>query len=257
MNLWQTLILAGVEGLTEFLPVSSTGHLILVSQLLRISQTEFVKSFEVAIQLGAILAVAVMYGRRVLRSREEMLRIAAAFLPTAGLGFIGYKLIKTFLLGNSLVTVISLAVGGWLILQFEKKFLARSGKKKIADLSLAQAAMLGVIQTTAVIPGVSRALVTIFGGLYMGLSKKEATEFSFLLAVPTMAAATGWDLLKSGWGFESGEWKILAIGTAAAAASAWAAVKWLIGFIEKHDFKAFGIYRIAAALAYLGIIGLK
>jgi len=247
-----------VEGITEFLPISSTGHLILTAKLLSIPQTDFVKSFEIIIQLGAIAAVA---ARVIVNSNSNSWKyhwknILIAFLPTGVLGLLLYKIVKTYLLGNTGVTIGALLVGGILIILLEKsKFsifnFQSSSKLSIDKLNTKQSLLIGLIQAVSMIPGVSRAMATIFGGMGVGLTRAEATEFSFLLAIPTMAAATGLDLLKSGWSFTGSEWGILMIGFFGAMITAWITVKWLVGYVQKHDFTAFGIYRIVLALVFI------
>jgi undecaprenyl-diphosphatase len=259
MNLGQALILSVVEGVTEFLPISSTGHLILASRLLGIFQSDFVKSFEIVIQLGAILAVVIMYAKKVLSKLELVKPILIAFVPTGVLGLVLYKLVKTYLLGNTGVTIGALLIGGIFMILFEKSQIPNlksqtNLKSQISNLKPGQALLIGLFQSVSMIPGVSRAMATIFGGMMMGLSRAEATEFSFLLAIPTMAAATGLDLLKSGWIFTPGEWWLLTSGFIGAFVAAFAVVKWLIGYVQKHDFVAFGIYRIILALAFLVLI---
>ena len=256
MNPWQAVVMAIVEGVTEFLPISSTAHLMLTAQILKIAQTEFVKSFEIIIQLGAIFSVLVIYGKKISTDWERMKRIIIAFLPTGVLGLVLYKIVKTYLLGNVGVTVAALLIGGVIIILIEKfeilnsKFQINS-KLQIQNLNTKQSLTIGLIQAISMIPGVSRAMATIFGGMGVGLTRKEATEFSFLLATPTMAAATGYDLVKSGWSFSGSEWIVLGIGFAGAFITAWLTVKWLIGYVQKHNFTAFGIYRIILGLAFL------
>lgn len=257
MNIWQALILAVVEGVTEFLPISSTGHLVLTSNLLGIAQTEFVKSFEITIQLGAIAAVAVT---AISNSNLEIFKkTLIAFLPTGVLGLVFYKIVKTYLLGNSLVTVGALIVGGILIILIEKfKILnpkiQTNSNLQISKLNTKQSLLIGLIQGISMVPGVSRAMATIFGGMGVGLSREEATRFSFLLAIPTMAAATGLDLMKSGWGFTSNEWMLMGVGFVGAFVTAWITVKWLIGYVQKHDFTVFGWYRIGLGVVFLLLI---
>ena len=212
MSFFQAVILGIVEGITEFLPISSTGHLILASKILDIPQTEFVKSFEIAIQLGAILSVVALYPRELFVNREVMKRIAAAFIPTAIIGFVLYKSIKQYLFSDAIV-LWSLMLGGIVLILFER--LHRKGEEKIDSLekiSYQQAVGIGLVQTLAVIPGVSRAAATIVGGMALGVKRRTIVEFSFLLAVPTMAAATALDLLKSGSAFNEIQYMVLGIG---------------------------------------------
>lgn len=243
------MILAVVEGITEFLPISSTGHLVLTSEVLGISQSEFVKSFEIVIQLGAIMAVVWLYFKRLVTDKETLIKTLVAFLPTGILGLVAYPYIKEHLLGNSLVTVVALVIGGLVMIGIEK-FKTFDGKKNISDLSLMKCVGIGLVQSVSMIPGVSRAMATILGGMGMGLSRPQATEFSFFLAIPTMAAATGLDLIKSGSNFSGNEWGTLIVGFAIAFVTAVGAVKWLLHYLAKHDFTNFGIYRVGIGIIF-------
>lgn len=251
MNIFSALILSVVEGVTEFLPVSSTGHLELAAKLLNIPQTEFVKTFEIVIQLGAILAVLILYFSRVIRNFELWKRIIVAFIPTAIVGLVFYKFIKGFLLGNLMVDVVSLFIGGILIIILERIFAKNPRKiNKVEEISVQKSGLIGFAQSISVIPGVSRAAATIFGGMGLGLTRVAATEFSFILAIPTMVAATGLDLYKTRFAFTSGEYLLILIGFIGAFISAALTVKWLIKFVSKHSFVGFGIYRIVLALIF-------
>ncbi len=251
MDILHAIILSIVEGISEFLPISSTGHLILASDLLKIPQTEFVKSFEIIIQLGAILSVVVLYWRRLLTNKEITFRVLASFIPTAVIGFGLYKLIKTFLLGNTAVTLWALLIGGIVLIVVEKLYKEQPHHlDSIEKLSYKNAVIIGLVQALSVIPGVSRSAATIFGGLFVGLKRKPAVEFSFLLAIPTMAAATGLDLVKSNFSFSSQEWGILVVGLIGAFVTALLAIKYFLKFIEKHTFVGFGIYRIILAVLF-------
>ena len=252
MDLFQSLILSIIEGVTEFLPVSSTGHLVLASGLLKIPQTEFVKSFEIFIQLGAILAVVVLYFKKYIQNFKAWKNILIAFVPTAVIGFVLYKIVKKFLLGNSLVVVASLLVGGILLIWLEKIHKEKdSDVGKIENLSSKQSFMIGLAQSISIIPGVSRAAATILGGMFLGLKKETAVEFSFLLAVPTILAATGLDLVKSDLNFSSQEIMALMVGFIGSFITALLVIKWFIKFIKTNNFFWFGIYRIILALIFL------
>lgn len=257
MNIFQTLILSIVEGITEFLPISSTGHLILTSHLLNISQTEFAKSFEIIIQLGAILSVVFLYWKRILDSKKLWKPLLAAFIPTAVIGLLLYKVVKNFLIGNTTVTLLALFIGGIVLIVIEKYWERGGSRNKfrmrnlsIENLSMKQSFLIGLFQSVSIIPGVSRAAATIVGGLFVGMDRKTAVEFSFLLAIPTMAAATGLDLLKSGFSFTSNEWTLLGIGFVGAFLTAFVAINYFLKFIQKHTFVPFGIYRILLALVF-------
>lgn len=252
MTILHTLILSIVEGITEFLPISSTGHLILVSKLLNLPQTEFVKSFEIIIQLGAIMAVVAIYFKKLARNKEFYPKILAAFLPSAVIGFVLYKLIKQYLIGNSQIVLISLFIGGILLIVLEKLLAGIKIKNDLTveQLNIKQCLLIGLSQAVSMIPGVSRAASTIIGGMAVGLSRSSAVELSFLLAVPTMATATGLDLLKSYQYFSGQDIKMLILGFILSFISAKIAVEWLIKFMKNHSLAAFGVYRIALAIAF-------
>lgn len=252
MNLFQAIILGLVEGITEFLPISSTGHLMLSGRLLGLSQTDFLKSFEIAIQLGAILAVVALYARTVFTNWEVIKRIIGAFIPTGILGLLFYKIVKTYLLGSNAVVVGTLLVGGAILIIFELWHQEREGSvKDLEKLTYPQALLIGLFQSTAMVPGVSRSAATIVGGLILGVSRAAIVEFSFLLAIPTMAAATALDLFKNINLFSSSQMDFLIVGFVTAFIAAIIAIKFLLKFIQNHTFIPFGIYRIIVALIFL------
>ena len=254
MNLLQTVILAIVEGLTEFLPVSSTGHMILASTLMRINNDEFVKTFEIAIQIGAIMAIVLLYYKRFLQSFEIYLKLAAAFIPTAVIGFLAYDKIKSILF-NPAIVAISLVTGGVIIIIIDRYVTQKkSDTLDLEKISYKNAFYIGLIQCLSMIPGVSRAAATIIGGVFNGLDKKQATEFSFLLAVPVMFAATGYDLLKTPVEFSNYDLLLLAVGLVVAFISALVAVKIFLKIVENYGFKYFGYYRIIIGLIFFFII---
>ena len=198
MNILQVLIFGVVEGITEFLPISSTGHLILTAKLLGVGQSEFIKSFQIAIQLGAILSVVVIYWDRLTSGSKIWKRLLVSFLPTALIGALLYKMIKRYLLGNNAVVLWSLFIGGLFLIIFELLYRRKEEEvEEICAISYRQALIIGLFQSVAMIPGVSRAAATIIGGLVVGLKRKTIVEFSFLLAIPTMFAATSLDIYKS------------------------------------------------------------
>ncbi len=250
MTIRDAVILGVIEGLTEFLPVSSTGHLILTAHILGIPHDEFTKSFEIAIQLGAILAVFLVYSERLIRDFQVWKRIISAFIPTAVVGFLLYKVIKNYFIGNDLLVVINLMAGG-IILIFADRLTApfrRFGE--VNQLDLKRSAFIGLFQALAVMPGVSRSGATIVGAMLLGLERKTAAEFSFLLAVPTMFSATAYDLYKTGPAFTSGQWELLLAGFITAFITAVLTVKGFLKFLEKHGFAVFGFYRICIAVFY-------
>lgn len=256
MDFFQAFILGIIEGITEFLPISSTGHLILASRLLGI-KGEFAKTFEIAIQLGAIFSVAVLYAKLLLNSFEAWKRIVIAFIPTGIIGLAFYKIVKKYLLGNEMVVVWTLFIGGILIILFELwekkrgKKAEEAGEEDITAISLKQSFLIGIFQSLAIIPGLSRSAATIIGGLLLGVNRKTIVKFSFLLAFPTMLAATGLDLLKSAGEFSPDDWGVLAVGLITSFIVAIFSIKFLLHFIEKHSFISFGIYRMIIAVLFL------
>ncbi len=251
MTLIQSLILSLIEGLTEFLPVSSTGHMILASAAMNIHDDEFVKTFEVAIQLGAILAIALMYFRRFMQGMDIYLKLIVAFIPTAVIGFLAYSFIKTHLF-NPVVVSVSLIVGGIVLIWIDKRVIEQTSQvERLEDIPYKNAFFIGLMQCLAMIPGTSRAAATIVGGVFNKLDKKQATEFSFLLAIPTMFAATAYDLLKTPIQFTSDEVALLLIGLVVAFVSAWLAVKLFLKWVENYGFKHFGYYRIVLGAVFL------
>ncbi|WP_448587832.1 undecaprenyl-diphosphate phosphatase [Thermocrinis sp.] len=250
MTTRDAVILGMVEGLTEFLPISSTGHLILTVHILGLSHTDFTKSFEISIQLGAIMAIVFLYLKRFLTDLQTWKRILVAFLPTGILGFSLYKFIKGYLIGNDLVVVISLFLGG-LVLLFADRWCERYCRiDRVQDMPLRKAFVVGIFQSMAMIPGVSRSGATIIGGMLMGLNRKQSAEFSFLLAVPTMLMATAYDLYKSHSQFSAQEFHLLGLGFLMSFITAILSVKLLLKFISTYNFAPFGIYRILVSFLY-------
>lgn len=256
MGIFETIIISIIEGLTEFLPVSSTGHMILASSAMGIHEDEFVKTFEIAIQLGAILAIALMYIKRFLQGIDIYIKLSIAFFPTAVVGFLAYDFIKAYLF-NPYVVSISLVVGGIILILIDKKVVNEKSKIESPEaIPYKNAFYIGLIQCLSMIPGTSRAAATIIGGVFNGFNKKQATEFSFLLAVPTMFAATTYDLLKTPVDFSSYEILLLSIGLIGAFISAWVAVKIFLKIVENYGFKHFGYYRIFIGIVFLIFMGL-
>lgn len=254
MTFIQTIILSIIEGLTEFLPISSTGHLILAQKLLGVADTGFTNSFNIIIQLAAILAVVVLFWSKIFRSKLLWKQIIIAFIPTGILGFTLYKFIKGYLLSNVFVTVYALIIGGIILLVIDHLPKLNTGKKTTNLLKPGNLLSIGLFQSISMIPGVSRFAASIVGGLFQSLSRVEAVEFSFLLAIPTMAAASGYDLLKSGLSFTLHEYLILGIGSLITFLSALLAVKAFTSFVAKHNFTLFAIYRIVLGLVALLIL---
>ena len=251
MDFMTAAILGIVEGVSEFLPISSTGHLILASHLLGLKHTDFLKSFEIAIQVGAILSVVVLYWRDLLVNPAMIKRVALAFLPTGIIGLTLYKIIKSYLLGASSVVLWALAAGGLFLIVFEYFHREKEDAvDRLEDISYKQAFVIGLFQALAMVPGVSRSASTIVGGLVLGLRRKTIVEFSFLLAVPTMVAATGYDLLKNGAQFSPDQMHFLAIGFVTSFVVALLSIKFLLRFIQTHTFIPFGIYRIVLVILW-------
>lgn len=252
MSILETIIIAIVEGLTEFLPVSSTGHMIIAQKLLGMESSDFVKAFTVNIQFGAILSVVVLYWKRFFQTLDFYWKLLVAFLPAAVIGFIASDFIDN-LLENVFVVAVMLVLGGVFML-FVDKWFDKPAENQ--EMSWKRALKIGFFQCIAMIPGVSRSMATIVGGMTTKLSRKNAAEFSFFLAVPTMAAASGYKLLKlvtdpSGISMLSDNLVTLLVGNVVAFIVAMAAIKFFIGFLTKYGFKAFGYYRIVVGLAIL------
>lgn len=250
MTIIHAIILGIVEGLTEFLPISSTAHLDLSRQLLGLASDEFNNSFVIIIQFGAILAVLTLFWSKIWHNLTYYFRtLSLAFLPTAIIGFLFYKNIKA-VLGNNLVMGLSLLLGGILIIWLEKYF-AKKPASSSAEISINQSWKIGLFQSIAMIPGVSRAGATIMGGMTLGISRTQIVEFSFLLAIPTMLAATGYDFLKNYQVIMNGNFNLLLVGFISSFISAFFVVKLFIKYVQKNDFTNFGIYRIVIGLVIL------
>lgn len=251
MSYLQALILAIIEGITEFLPVSSTGHMILADSIMHIKDQEFAKTFEIVIQLGAILSVLTIYYKRFLVSTQIYIKLFVAFLPTAVIGFLAYKSIK-FYLFNPFTVSVSLIIGGVILILLDKWTEKQSTKHiNIEDVSIINAFKIGMFQCISMIPGVSRAAATIFGGVFAGFNRMQAAEFSFLLAIPTMFAASGLDLIQEKDNIHSDDIQILLFGGLIAFIVALVAVKAFVGFLTKYGFKHFGYYRILIGVLFL------
>jgi undecaprenyl-diphosphatase len=228
--------------------------MILASHIMNIHDDAFVKTFEIGIQLGAILAIVTIYAKRFLQGISIYLKLGFAFLPTAIIGFIAYRFIKDYLFDSTIVAV-SLVVGGIILILIDKKVVAQKSKTlELEDISYKNAFFIGLIQCFSMIPGVSRAAATIIGGVFNGLDKKQATEFSFLLAVPTMFAATSYDLYKTPIHFSQYEILLFGLGLIIAFITAWIAVKVFIKIVENYGFRHFGYYRIFIGILFLVVM---
>jgi undecaprenyl-diphosphatase len=254
MNIIQTIVLAIIEGLTEFLPISSTGHMILASSIMNIPEDAFVKTFEISIQIGAILAIVLLYAKRFLQGISIYLKLGIAFIPTGIIGVFAYHYIKAYLFNPTVVT-ISLIAGGIVLILIDKKVVGQQSKTDtLENISYKNAFFIGLFQSISMIPGVSRAAATIVGGIFNGLDKKQAIEFSFLLAVPTMFAATGYDLYKTSIEFSGHEIFLLSLGLIVAFITAWIAVKVFVRIVQNYGFKYFGYYRIIIGILFLLLV---
>lgn len=248
MSVLEAIILAIIEGLTEFLPVSSTGHMIIGSSLMGINKLLITKIFTVNIQFGAILSVIVLYWRRFFQSFDFYFRLFVAFLPAAVLGLLFESYIDV-LLGNVIVVAIMLLIGG-IFLVFVDRWFPEEGEDS-QKVPYKKAFIIGLFQCIAMIPGVSRSAATIIGGLTQKLSRKAAAEFSFFLAVPTMFAAASYKLLKDYESIKMADIEVLIIGNIVAFIVAMLAIKFFISFVTKYGFKYFGYYRIVIGLLIL------
>ena len=267
MTIFHSLILGIIEGLTEFLPISSTAHLILAGEWLKIPASEFLKTFTISIQLGAILAVVILYWKKIWSSWSLIFKIGAAFATTAIIGLALYKVVKNYLMENIPLIAGALLIGGLAIIVLEKYYSKKImnnrnreadshneeteapiiPEKDLSAISYKQAVTIGAYQSLAMIPGVSRSAATILGGLSLGISRKNIVEFSFLLAIPTMAAATGLDLYASRGllgGLSGQDLIVWIIGFITAFITAIIGIRFFIRFIQKNDFAPFGWYRI-------------
>jgi undecaprenyl-diphosphatase len=252
MDIIQAIILAIVEGITEFLPVSSTGHMILVADWLNIQENDFTKLYIVVIQLGAILSVVVLYWNRFFKSLDFYYKLFVAFIPAVVLGLLFNDVIDR-LLGSSLIVVISLILGGLILLKVDDWF----GHHKQTRIDYKTAFKIGMFQTLAMIPGVSRSGATIVGGMMQKLDRTTATEFSFFLAVPTMLGATvkkTWDFYQKGLELNQEQIHIILLGNVVAFLVAMIAIKSFINYVSKKGFKVFGAYRIILGILVLLVI---
>ncbi len=248
---WHALLLGVVEGVTEFLPVSSTAHLILTADALRLTGSEFLKSFEIIIQLGAILSVIVLYWRRFL-DWEVLKKLAVAFVPTGVIGLAMYKVVKQ-LLGSVEVVLWTLLIGGVALIVFERFKRYADRDPDFSEITYRKALLIGLFQAIAIVPGVSRSAATIVGGSLIGISKRTIVEFSFMLSVPTMLAASGLELLKNHSAI-AGHVPVLAVGFVTSFAVAIAAIKSFLAYLKRRDFSVFGWYRVVLAIAFYLIV---
>lgn len=251
MTTFQAFVLAIIEGITEFLPVSSTGHMILASSFFGIEHDDFTKLFTIVIQLGAILSVLVLYFKRFFQTLDFYYKIIVGFIPAVIFGLLFAKKIDA-LLENPITVAVSLLIGGILLLKVDDWF----GDSTYTEITYLTAFKIGLFQCLAMIPGISRSGASIVGGMSQKLSRSAAAEFSFFLAVPTMFGATlkkCYDYYKDGFLLTNEQINFLIIGNVVAFIVALIAIKSFIGFLSKHGFKVFGYYRIAAGIILLVI----
>lgn len=254
MTLIETIIIAIVEGLTEFLPVSSTGHMIIAQDLLGVESTEFVKAFTVIIQFGAILSVVVLYWRRFFQSWSLYRKLFIAFIPAAVFGLLLGDIIDSLL--ESVMTVGIMLIVGGVVMLFVDRWFGKGKEDNINEMSDRKALGIGLFQCIAMIPGVSRSMATIVGGMAQGLTRRSAAEFSFFLAVPTMFAAMCYKMLQlfldpNGLQVISDNLSILIVGNIVSFVVALLAIKFFIEFVSKYGFKFFGYYRIVVGILIL------
>lgn len=255
MNTLQAILIAIIEGITEFLPVSSTGHMIIASSFFGIEHDDFTKLFTIVIQLGAILSVVVLYFKRFFQSFDFYFKLLVAFIPAVVFGLLFSKKIDA-LLESPLTVAVSLLIGGIILLKVDEWFADSEETPTSNDISYLQAFKIGLFQCLAMVPGVSRSGASIVGGMSQKLSRTTAAEFSFFLAVPTMLGATAkkcYDYYKDGLVLSNDQINLLIIGNVVAFIVALIAIKSFIGFLTKNGFKVFGYYRIIAGIVLLAI----
>ena len=251
MHWFSIFILSLVEGLTEFLPVSSTGHMIVAAKFLSLSQTDALKAFEVIIQLAAIFAIALFYRRRFRWSQRQLwLKVMLAFFPIGLAGFILANVVKS--LFSVPVVALMFILGGLVFIFIENNYDSLTHQtSNLNSITWFQAFKIGLWQVLALIPGTSRSGATIIGGMLSGLDRQTATEFSFLLALPVMLAASGYDLLKHYQLFNAQEWHLLIFASLIAFISAYLTVKFFLAYLKHHNFRIFGWYRLVFGLILL------
>ena len=259
MGLLEAILVAIVEGITEFLPISSTGHMIITEKLLGVPDTDFTKLFTVGIQLGAIMAVVVLYWKKFMAPLQQLgrglqfyLKLLVAVSPALGLGFLLSDYIDS-LLESTLTVAISMIAGGIVLLFIDRLFTKETIQEE-EQIDFWRAFKIGCWQCVAMIPGVSRSASSIIGGMQQQLSRKLAAEFSFFLAVPTMAAATGYKLLKGYKQISMADWQLFAVGNLVAFIVAMLAIKFFIQFLQRNGFKVFAYYRIVAGTLLLTLL---
>lgn len=256
MQMTDAILLGLVEGITEFLPVSSTAHLLLTERALGLAHTPSTEAFTIAVQCGALVAALVLYAPLLMQHRRMWLLLLVAFAPTAVIGLLVHDFVTQHLFSSLGTIAAALGIGGVALIVFEQWQQTR----KIADpttlhtLTIRQAVLIGICQSLAVVPGVSRSAATIVGGQLLGLSRGAIVEFSFLLAIPTLGAATTLDLWKARHDLVSHDLVLIAVGSLVAGITAWIVMRWLLRYVQRHTFTIFGIYRILLSLGIVAVL---
>lgn len=255
MNILQAAILGLVEGITEFLPISSTFHLIFTAQLLGIEQTDFVKAFEVIIQTGAILAAVVIYAKEVWEDKSLAVKALAAFIPTGIIGFLLHDVIKGVFFESALFMLIAFVVVGgiFLLIEYAIKRKSLNLHHTLESFTIPQAALIGVAQAAAVLPGVSRAGAVILAMMVLGIRREEAARFSFLVAIPTIMAASAYDAFKMREVIMAQQENImlLVVGFLVAMVTAYFVMRWFISFLKSNTLVPFALYRFVLVIIIL------
>ncbi len=260
IDLLKSLVLGAVQGFTEFLPISSTAHLIIGVRWMNLPMSSFMKSYIIIIQLASILAVVIFFWKKLWSNPWIYFKkLLVAFIPTAVIGFLAYNLVKNFLQESLAIIALALLLGGVLMLKLERRYSEKNKDNSVDNLDISsisywQCFLIGIFQSLAIIPGVSRSAATILGGLSLGIRRLLIVEFSFFLAIPTMLAASSLDLIKSEFNFSSSELFFLGVGFIASFFVAWLSIKFLLNFIKKYNFNPFAWYRIifgTLVLSYL------
>jgi undecaprenyl-diphosphatase len=250
MTIFQAVILGVIEGITEFLPISSTAHLLITQKILGIGIQQSNASFDIIIQLGAILAACFFFQEIIVNNRKKIMIACIGFIPTGIIGLALHSIIKTFFFESMVLIGSTLLLGGIVILICEY-MIKKDGAVK--EISMIHALIIGTMQALALIPGVSRSAATIMTGLLLGITRKEVVEFSFLLAIPTMIAATGLDIIKNMHTFSQHDLSIIFIGCITSFITAYCVIRWLLQFIIHHTFIPFALYRIVVGSIILTI----
>ena len=249
LTLFSAIILAIVEAITEFLPVSSTGHTILAAVIMGVQQTPFVKSFELVLEFGSILSVIALYWRLFL-NLEVLKRLIVGVIPTGIVGMLIYRFFKNYLFGNTQIVLWALLLGGIFLIVFEWRYKERATYDDVARIPYKHCLLIGIFQTLSVIPGLSRSTATITGGLALGLKRQTIALYSFLLAVPTLIGASGYDLVMSINQFSPSQDNLLVVGGATSFFVALLVIKLFMSYIRTKNFIPFGVYRILIVVVF-------